>query len=80
MDEVDHVDDGLEEPEDVLVVANLCVHTGEEFAKVSILEQPGQSDKRVLKAELDVKQICWQQGKGVIHEPSVSNIIFNYKE
>ena len=54
VDQVDHVEDGLEEPQDVLVVADAGVKTREELGEVSVLQQPRQSEEGALDPELDV--------------------------
>ena len=75
MDEVDHVEDGLEKPQDVLVVADAGVKTREELGEVSVLQQPRQPEEGALDPELDVEQVGREQRQSVVEEPTISDII-----
>ena len=75
MDQVDHVEDGLEEPQDVLVVADAGVKTREELGEVSVLQQPRQPEEGALDPELDVEQVSREQRQSVVEEPTISDII-----
>ena len=75
VDQVDHIEDGLEEPQDVLVVADAGVKTREELGEVSVLQQPRQPEEGALDPELDVEQVSREQRQSVVEEPTISDII-----
>ena len=75
VDQVDHVEDGLQEPQDVLVVADAGVKTREELGEVSVLQQPRQPEEGALDPELDVEQVSREQRQSVVEEPTISDII-----
>ena len=66
VDEEEHVEDGFDQTENVLIVTDLGIHPGEEFAKLPVFQKSRKSDNCILNTELNVKKICRKHCQGVI--------------
>ena len=80
MYEINHVDDCLEEAENILIVSDSCIKPDEELSEVSIFHQSGKSYKRIVDTEFEIQEVGWHESSHIVPEPSIMHIVPNCEE
>ena len=80
MNEIDHVDDCLHKAENILIVPDPGIQADEELCEISIFHQPRKSHERVVDTQCEIQEVCWQESRHIIPEPSIMDIVPNCED